>query len=126
LAATSTFRFTRGNRLLDAAAFGRVFKTATRSRDKQFTVLCRANKLGRARLGLAVSKKHCRLATDRNRLKRIIRESFRQQQPALKGLDFVVMNRPQAEQQTNAVLFESLENHWRRCAAKESGRDKQE
>ncbi|MGB5165255.1 MAG: ribonuclease P protein component [Woeseiaceae bacterium] len=126
MAATSTFRFTRSNRLLDAAAFGRVFKTATRSRDQQFTVLCRANKLGGARLGLAVSKKHCRLATDRNRLKRIIRESFRQQQSALQGLDFVVMNRPRAERHTNAELFESLDNHWQRCVAKESGREKQE
>jgi ribonuclease P protein component len=126
LAATSTFRFTRGNRLLDAAAFGRVFKSATRSRDQQFTVLCRANKLDHARLGLAVSKKHCRLATDRNRLKRIIRESFRQQQLALTGLDLVVMNRPRAEQQTNAVLFESLDKHWRQCVAKQSGREEQE
>jgi len=36
--------------LLDAAAFGRVFKKANRSRDKLFTVLCRDNDAEIARL----------------------------------------------------------------------------
>ena len=34
---------------------------ATRSRDKWFTVLCRKNDLAIARIGLAVSKKLCRI-----------------------------------------------------------------
>ena len=66
-------RFGKHNRLLNAAAFGRVFEKATRSRDKWFTVLCRENEDGPARLGLAISKKHCRKATARNKIKRIVR-----------------------------------------------------
>lgn len=108
-------RFTRENRLLDAAAFGRVFKKATRSRDNLFTVLCRRNEDGAARLGLAISKKYCRQATKRNRVKRIIRESFRQQQAALAGLDIVVINQPAAASASNRQMFTSLESHWRRC-----------
>ncbi|MDX1507243.1 MAG: ribonuclease P protein component, partial [Woeseiaceae bacterium] len=70
-------RFGKNRRLPDAAAFGRVFEKARRSRDTWFTVLSRDNELACARLGLAISKKHCKKATARNRLKRIVRESFR-------------------------------------------------
>ena len=109
-------RFTKNNRLLDAAAFGRVFDKATRSRDGLFTVLCRRNNQSIARLGLAISKKHCRQATARNRIKRIIRESFRQQQELLSGLDVVVINQPGASGATRRQIFDSLETHWTRCS----------
>jgi len=109
-------RFTKNHRLLDAAAFGRVFDKATRSRDKLFTVLCRRNQTSIARLGLAISKKHCRRATERNRIKRIIRESFRQQQVLLSGLDIVVINQPGAATATRQEIADSLDNHWQRCS----------
>jgi len=109
-------RFTQNNRLPDAAAFGRVFDRATRSRDEFFTVLCRRNKQSIARLGLAISKKHCRKATARNRIKRIIRESFRQQQALLAGLDVVVMNRPAAAMASSRQISDSLDAHWQRCS----------
>jgi ribonuclease P protein component len=80
---TALFRFKRHNRLLNAAAFGRVFEKANRSRDKWFTVLSRKNGGHEARLGLAISKKHCRKSTSRNTIKRIVRESFRQHQATM-------------------------------------------
>jgi len=109
-------RFTKSNRLLEAAAFGRVFEKATRSRDKLFTVLCRRNQTSNGRLGLAISKKHCRLATARNRIKRIIRESFRQQQSLLSGLDVVVINQPGATRASRQEIADSLDKHWQRCS----------
>ena len=108
-------RFGKDSRLLDAAAFGRVFEKATRSRDEFFTVLCRRNEMGLARLGLAISKRNCRRATARNRVKRVVRESFRGQQESLKDLDVVVINQPAAATATNRQLFASLDGHWRRC-----------
>jgi ribonuclease P protein component len=109
-------RFTKSNRLLDAVAFGRVFEKATRSRDKLFTVLCRRNSTNTGRLGLAISKRHCRLATGRNRIKRIIRESFRQQQARLSGLDIVVINQPGATLASRQEIRDSLDQHWQRCS----------
>lgn len=106
--------------MLDAASYSRVFRKAGRSKDQLFTVLYRSNKLQRARLGLAVSKKNCRLAVARNRLKRIVRESFRQHQAELAGIDIVVMNQASTHKADNAVLFDSLAAHWRRC--KNAGR----
>lgn len=92
-----------------------MFEKAARSRDKWFTVLCRENDEGFARLGLAVSKKHCALASGRNRIKRITRESFRQHQDELAGLDIVVMNSPSTKNAGNQQLFDSLAGHWERC-----------
>ena len=92
-----------------------------------FTVLCKANQAGTARLGLAISKKHCRRAAARNRIKRIIRESFRHRSAELEGLDIVVMNAPNTERATNRELFASLDKHWQRCLTKsEQGRKDQE
>ena len=115
LAGSSLFRFQKEKRLLDAAAYSRVFKKATRSRDKWFTVLCRNNEKDIARLGLAISKKNCRQATGRNRIKRVVRESFRQHQAGLAGLDVVVINQPAARSAGNQQLFDSMADHWRRC-----------
>lgn len=44
-----------------------------------------------ARLGLVVAKRNVKLAVARNKLKRLIRESFRRQQVQLNGLDVVVV-----------------------------------
>jgi ribonuclease P protein component len=105
-------RFQRNDRLRDTAAFGRVFKKASRSRDKMFTVLTTDNQGRAARLGLAISKKHCRLATSRNRLKRIVRESFRHHRAELEGMDVVVLNQPATHTADNRELFASLAAHW--------------
>jgi len=84
-----------------------------------FTVLFRPNGKDVPRLGLAISKKHCRLASGRNRLKRIVRESFRQHQESLGGVDIVVLNQPAAQSADNQQLFASLERHWQRCSVNE-------
>jgi ribonuclease P protein component len=126
LAGISLYRLQKDNRLLDAAAFARVFKKATRSRDKWFTVLCRENEREGARLGLAISKKNCRHATGRNRIKRIVRESFRQHQALLSGLDVVVINQPAARGAGNAQLFDSIVGHWQRCQQARSDKGAQE
>jgi ribonuclease P protein component len=122
----SLYRLGKEQRLLNAAAFGRVFKKAVRSQDKWFTVLSRANDRDVARLGLAISKKQCRRATARNRIKRIVRESFRQQQTELAGLDIVVINQPAAAGAANRQLFESLSGHWHKRRRGDRGAGAQE
>ena len=108
------FRFRRQNRLLTAAAYGRVFRQAKKSSDACFTILYRRQDTKTPRLGLAISKKHCKKAHDRNRIKRIVRESFRLHQHQLPGLDLVVMNKAQTQQAQNKTLEQSLERHWQK------------
>lgn len=45
---------------------------------------------GGARLGMMVTRRHARLASDRNAIKRRIREAFRLQRDALGALDVLV------------------------------------
>ena len=110
-------RFRRTHRLGDADAYRAVFRQSKRSRDALFTVLFRRTGGSRPRLGLAIAKKQCPRATARNRLKRLVRESFRHNKCRLAGLDIVVMNTRKAHSASNAEIMSSLEHHWQRCAA---------
>ncbi len=109
--------------MLDSDSYQRVFKKSKRSRDTLFTVLSRENRNKGARLGLAISKKNCRLAVQRNRLKRIVRESFRSHKDMLSGLDFVVMCQTAASRASNKKLFDSLAEHWQRSRTTATGRE---
>lgn len=106
--------FGRGERLTDPRDYERVFDRAERSRDRFFTVLARRGETPQARLGLAVSRRVDKRAVSRNRLKRLIRESFRHHKSDIGGLDVVVIARPAAAGADNPTLFEALRGHWTR------------
>ncbi|MDM8569433.1 ribonuclease P protein component, partial [Thiotrichales bacterium HSG1] len=103
-------QFTRQQRLLTARDYQFVFAKPYTSKDRYLIVLARENKLPFARLGLAIAKKRIKLAVARNQLKRLIRESFRQQKMA--SLDYVVLAKNNANQADNSVLLNSLARHW--------------
>ena len=107
-------RLQKRARLLKASEFNRVFDKAVRSSDQYFTVLARQNDIGSPRLGLAISKKRAKLAVTRNRLKRIIRESFRLNQHELFCADYVVLAGQRATSANNCRLIQSLEQHWQK------------
>ena len=109
--------FSRAARLTNKHEFGRVFARPRVAQDRYFRVLSRSNGLDRSRLGMAVSIKVCKQAPGRNRLKRLIRESFRHHQGDLAkqgGRDFVVLPRPQAATICNPTLNDALAKLWRR------------
>ena len=107
-----TGRFARHQRLLRPAEFQRVFDRPCKISDKHLTVLCRQNDLPHARLGLAISKRNNKTAVARNRIKRLSRESFRQYQFELTGLDIIVLARTSAAQLTKQELLRVCENLW--------------
>jgi len=107
-----TGRFARRQRLLRPAEFKQIFDRPCKISDKHLTLLCRQNDLPQARLGLAISKRNNKTAVARNRIKRLSRESFRQHQVELAGLDIVVLARTSAAQLTKQELFRVLENLW--------------
>lgn len=104
--------FPRAARLLKPAEFRRVFQRARRAQDAHFTILARHNGDAPARLGLAIARKQVRRAVDRNRIKRIVRDSFRHRRGELHGLDLVVMARARAVQADRATLHASLAELW--------------
>lgn len=96
--------------------FDATYARGRRLSDGFFTVIATANELGVPRLGLAVAVRAAGGAVARNRLRRIIRESFRLHQRALPALDLVVSCRPAARTAPGPALRESLAALWRRLA----------
>jgi ribonuclease P protein component len=75
-------------------------------------MLARVNHRPYARLGLGVPKRQIRRATARNRIKRLIRESFRHDQLKLTGLDIVVLVRGGAVGADNLHILAALSEQW--------------
>ena len=112
----ATARFPRRAKLLTKSAFRFVFELSKRSSDRYFTVLGRTNTLGYTRLGLAVSRKVDKSAVRRNRIKRLIRESFRHHQGLLDGIDVVVIARAGLRTADASEVADALSLHWQRLA----------
>ena len=108
--------FPRAQRLLTRSAFAHVFQAPIKSSDAYFTVLARAQptECSSARLGLAIARKQLKRAVDRNRIKRLVREYFRQH--AVVPLDYVVLTRHTVQRRTNAQLRLSLARHFQYIA----------
>jgi ribonuclease P protein component len=104
--------FSRLRRLLKGREFDAVFADSRRSSDRYFAVLYRPGSTPAARLGFAIARQRIKLATARNRLRRIVRESFRHQR--LPPVDIVVLARDDAGTATNQELLASLTRHWAR------------
>ena len=60
---------------------------------RHFSLFVQANALKRPRIGIIVSKKVAPRAVDRNRIKRLVRETFRQDRWRLESNDLVVLAR---------------------------------
>lgn len=109
--------FPRHSRLLKPAEFTRVFDRPVVSSDALFRVLARASKETQSRLGMAVSRRVDPRASVRNRIKRVIRESFRLNHPGdavgRSVRDYVVLAAPPSARASNAQMAESLSRHWR-------------
>lgn len=65
------------------------------------------------RLGLAIARRAARRAHDRNRIKRLARESFRICRDRLRPGDYVVTAHPAAALATNRELRSAFDQLWR-------------
>ena len=115
-------RFPRRARLTEADDYGQVFKHCSyRLSDRWFTLLANSNSIDQPRLGLAISRKVARNAVARNRIKRVIRESFRHWQTRLDTLDIVILGRAGVSTQPNHVLNAAVEKLWTQLIEKCAG-----
>ncbi|OGT06505.1 MAG: ribonuclease P protein component [Gammaproteobacteria bacterium GWF2_41_13] len=79
-------------------------------------VWIKPNEQGHARLGLILAKKQIRKANKRNRIKRIVRESFRHHKDLLQNRDIVIGARAGLERWSNQTLRQFLDAQWAQLA----------
>jgi ribonuclease P protein component len=104
------FGFDKTRRLLKKSEYDFVFGKANKTATPEFIILHRDNSLGYARLGLALSKKMVAKACQRNRLKRVIRESFRNR--PLPAMDIIFLARSGAANVDNKQISINLSKTW--------------
>lgn len=105
--------FHRSQRLLRPKQYKRVIAEDLRIIGVGFIILIWANSNFEARLGLSISKRYCPRAVDRNRLKRIARESFRIHAKQLPQVDIIILSTRNAIRFSNRDLFKSLGQSWK-------------
>jgi ribonuclease P protein component len=92
--------------------FDQLYARGKRLGNNHFGITVHPNDLGRARLGLAVASKPFGGSVPRNRIRRLIRESFRLRQHDLPDVDVVVSARAAAKEASPAQLRASLDGLW--------------
>ena len=112
------YTFPRTRRLGGKVEFANVFDAKVRESRGPLMAYARPNDLGHARLGITISRK-VGTAARRNRIKRLLRESFRLLQHDLpRGYDLVIVVRPHDPlwlgdyQRLLSALFVKLHRKW--------------
>ena len=110
-------RFGADLRLRSKLQFDAIYASGRRLDDRFFGLRIKPNGVGHARVGLAVAVKTAGNAVARNRLRRLVRESFRLAQHALPAVDIVVAAKIPAREAPATTLRASLATLWQRVAS---------
>jgi ribonuclease P protein component len=125
---TEGYRFPKTSRLLTNSQFRAVLAKHLFVRDEILVLYACENGLDYPRLGISIGKS-CPTAVARNRLKRLLREAFRQNKHIIPpGFDYVVSmshqwlrrinNRVAARHAVKALKFEQIRDSFLNLAAK--------
>ncbi|MGP1947016.1 MAG: ribonuclease P protein component [Arsenophonus sp. NC-PG7-MAG3] len=108
------FAFPRELKLLIPRHFNYVFQQPQRVSSPEIIILGRQNELGYPRIGFSIAKKNIKLAHERNRIKRLMREYFRLHQHELPSMDFVTILKKGITDLKNQEITEILGKLWLR------------
>jgi ribonuclease P protein component len=107
--------FPRTQRLLNSRDFSVVFNNANiKIHMPYFLVLAIHNNQPFPRLGCVVARKHAKCAVERNRIKRLVRETFRLNKKTLQACDIVIIAKSGTSKQHNQTLFHELGLLWKK------------
>ncbi|MCY6413764.1 ribonuclease P protein component [Acinetobacter sp. VNH17] len=112
----SLYSFGTESRIRCAADYKSVFDGALfKVHQPHFLFLAKLTEQPKSRLGIVVAKKKVRRAHERNRVKRLARESFRVHQAQFNAdIDIVVMPKVGIEAITNQELYQQLDFAWQK------------
>lgn len=104
-------------RLLTKTDYNAVFSKSVKVSNSVFLILIHKTSNHYSRLGLVISKKVDKRAVQRNRIKRIARESFRNKDFET-HCDYVILARPKITNLANKEIFNSLDGLWNQAQSK--------
>jgi ribonuclease P protein component len=104
-------------RLRAPADFAALRREGKRVSSRFFLTQYRLSENGESRLGMAVSRRVSKRAVVRNRIRRVVRESFRLFRQKLPGCDVLLVARAEAAAQSRSGLRVDLDLIWNRLAA---------
>jgi len=89
----------------------------------EFFIRLKQNQVGRGRIAIAVPKRILKSAVDRNRVKRVIREEFRQHSVRRLPVDILVTLHNKVAALSGESMTQKLENHMLRETLRQLLRD---
>ena len=117
--ARTSCAFDKSKRLLNAHDYKAVFDQAQwKISSKEFLCLAIPNSFDSPRLGLVIAKKNLKLAVQRNRIKRVIRDNFRLHLNDIPNADLVILARRGLSELSNEELNRLLNKQWQRLNKK--------
>lgn len=104
--------FSRNQRVITRAEFKSIFDSSKKIAQRNLVLLFKPNAKPHARLGVVVGKRTAKSAVLRNRIKRVIRESFRSNQDRLKRVDIIIIARKPCETLNKDILRKGIDKLW--------------
>ncbi len=91
-----------------------VYRQGKRLSTPYFILAFHRNTVDNPRLCISVGRKHIARAVDRNRIKRIIRESFRQHRATLKNIDIIIIINKRVLTLDKKALRQWIDQQWQK------------
>jgi len=101
--------FNHHHRLKSTQNFKCVFATGKKKHNQHFSIYYAKNNLTGPRIGVVVSKRCCRYAVGRNRIKRVLKEWFRLQKHQIAPVDLVIIARKSTKNMNNHDITSCIE-----------------
>lgn len=98
-------------RLADKSVFGSLLRSRERTQSGPLMLQMLPGQVGLGRLGMAVAKRYAKKAVERNLLKRLLREAYRQHGLSQRPVDLVVSLRAAWAGGTSSAARKMLRGH---------------
>jgi len=115
---TTNQKHPKESRLLKASEYQFVYQQGDWVSNRELVANFYQHNTSVSKLGITVSKKVSKLAVDRNRIKRQIREWFRKKDLQKLSIHLIVTAKPNSNSKTNREIQHSLEDLWRKVQKK--------